>query len=146
MGHLGVGCTLDLAREGFYLPHMQRDVKHHIAHVCQRVKQNTPTLKTRAPLKPITTTLPFELNCHWLWSIGVLLEKSSGGYEYILVVMDHFTRYAQAYATRNKSAKTVAQNLYNDFILRFGLPLRIQHDQEQRIWKLPPFRIFYEPF
>ena len=82
-------------------------------------------MKTRAPLKPITTTSPFKLI-----AINFLhLEKGSGGYEYILVVMDHFTRYAQAYATRNKSAKTVAQKLYNDFILRFGFPLRIHHDQ-----------------
>ena len=125
MGHLGVDRTLDLARERFYWPHMQRDVEHHIGHVCQCVKQKTPTLKTRAPLKPITTTSPFELI-----AIDFLhLEKSSGGYEYILVVMDHFTCYAQAYATRNKSAKTVAQKLYNDFILRFGFPLRIHHDQ-----------------
>lgn len=43
--------------------------------------------------------------------------------------MDHFTRHAQVYATRNKSAKTVAQKLYNDFILRFGFPLRIHPDQ-----------------
>ena len=100
MGHLGVDRTQDLAKERFYWPHMQRDVEHHIGHVCQCVKQKTPTLKTRAPLKPITTTLPFELI-----AIDFLhLEKSSGGYEYILVVMDHFTSYAQAYATRNKSA------------------------------------------
>ena len=58
------------------------------------------------------------------------LEKSRGGCEYILVVMDHFTRYAQAYATRNMSAKTVAQELYNYFILRVGFPFRIHHDQE----------------
>ena len=98
---------------------MQRDIEQHIGHACHCVKQKTPTLKTRAPLTPITTTSPFELI-----AIDFLhLEKSSGGYEYILVVMDHFTRYAQAYATRNESAKTVAQKLYNDFILRFGFPL-----------------------
>ena len=37
--------------------------------------------------------------------------------------------HAQAYATRNKSAKTVAQKLYNYFILRFGFPFRIHYDQ-----------------
>ena len=42
--------------------------------------------------------------------------------------MDQFTRYAQAYATKNKSARTVAQKLYNDFVLRFGFPLKIHHD------------------
>lgn len=97
MGHLGVDRTLDLARERFYWPHMQRDIVHHIRRVCQCVKQKAPTLETRAPLEPIVTTTPFELV-----AIDFLhLERSSGGYEYILVVMDHFTRYAQAYATRN---------------------------------------------
>ena len=61
MGHLEVDCTLDLARERFYWPHKQRDIEHHIAHACQCVQQKTRTLKTRAPLKPITTTSPFEL-------------------------------------------------------------------------------------
>lgn len=125
MSHLGVDRTLDLTRERFYWPHMQRDIEYYIGHVCQCVKQKAPSLKTRAPLNPIVTTSPFELV-----TIDFLhLEKSRGGYEYIFVVIDHFTRYAQAYATRNRSAKTVAQKLYNDFILRFGFPFRIHHDQ-----------------
>ena len=127
MGHLGVDRTLHLARERFCWPHLQRDIEHYIGHVCQCVKRKPPTLKTRAPLQPIETTAPFELV-----AIDFLhLERSNEGYEYILVVMDHFTRYAQDYATKNKSARTVAQKLYNDFILRFGFPLKIHHDQER---------------
>ena len=49
MGHLGVGRTLHLARERFYWPHLQRDIEHHIGHVCQCVKRKPPTLKARAP-------------------------------------------------------------------------------------------------
>ena len=79
MGHLGVDRTLDLAKERFYWPRMQRDIEHHIGHACHCVKQKTPTLKTGVPLKPITTPSPFELI-----AIDFLhLEKSSGENDYI---------------------------------------------------------------
>lgn len=56
------------------------------------------------------------------------LEARKNGYEYILVAIDHFTRFAQAYATKNKSAKTVTDRPFNDFVLKFGFPTRIHHD------------------
>ena len=95
MGHLGSDKVVGLARQQFYWPYMQADIEFFTGNVCQCLKQRAPVTKTRAPLQPITTTSPFELV-----SIDfVHLEKSRGGYEYILVIVDHFTRYVQAHAT-----------------------------------------------
>ena len=78
-------------------------------------------------MQSITTTAPLELV-----SIDFMhLEHSSGGYEYILMIVNHFTRYSQAYTTRNKLARTVPSKLYDDFILWFGCPAKIHHDQEK---------------
>ena len=57
------------------------------------------------------------------------LERSSGGYEYILTVVDHFTRFLQAYPCRDKSGKTAARHLFDDYFQRFGMAKSILHDQ-----------------
>ena len=125
MGHLSSERVIDLAVQRFYWPYMRRDIETFITKHCSCIKQKSPHVKGIAPLQNIVTTQPFELV-----SIDFLyLEKSAGGYECILVIMDHFTRFAQAYATKDKLAKTVANKLYNDFVLRFGFPGRFHHDQ-----------------
>ena len=121
MGHLGAPRVVQLAHECFYWPNMEDDITHFATKVCPCLKQRQSNLSTRAPLHNVTTSYPFEFV-----SIDFShLEQSSGGYEYI----DHFTRFAQACATKNKSATTAADCLFNDFVLRFGFPAKIFHDQ-----------------
>ncbi|KAL7883023.1 hypothetical protein SRHO_G00006810 [Serrasalmus rhombeus] len=125
MGHQGVDRTVSLIRDRFFWPNLKRDVEHHVTHACSCLKQKKPSRETRAPLTSITTTQPFELV-----SIDFLhIDRCSGGYEYVLVVIDHFTRFAQAYATTSKSAKTVADKIFGDYALKFGFPMRIHHVQ-----------------
>ena len=89
------------------------------------LSQKNPNRPDRAPLVPIETTYPFEMV-----SVDFLhLDRCSGGFEYALVVCDHFTRFVQIYPTKTKSAKSAAEKLYNDHILNFGFPRRIHQDR-----------------
>ena len=124
MGHVGLEKVFQLARERVYWPRMHSEIEAYIQK-CGCKLQKKPPRNIQAPLQEITTSAPMEL----VAIDFVHLEKSSGGHKYILVIVDHFTRFAQAYATRNKSSATAAKHLYGDFVLRFGVPTRILHDQ-----------------
>ena len=63
------------------------------------------------------------------WGLFLKLECCKGGIENILVVTDHFTKYAQAYPTRDQKATTVAKVIWENFIIHYGLPVRIHSDK-----------------
>ncbi len=57
------------------------------------------------------------------------VEQDSKGIANVLVVNDHFTRYAQAYPAKDQKAVTVAKILWEKFFVCYGLPARIHSDQ-----------------
>ena len=60
---------------------------------------------------------------------SVATMAQSAGYQYVLVITDHYTRYAQAIPTKNMSAKTTADALFHNFIVHYGFPAKIHSDQ-----------------
>ncbi len=124
VGHLGRDKTLNLVRARFFWPGMSKDVEEWIRNCDRCIRRKTPT-NQRAPLVNIKTTQPLEMV-----SLDFLsLETSRGGYANILVITDHFTRYAQAVPTRTQTAKATAEALVNHFILHYGLPKRLHSDK-----------------
>ena len=57
------------------------------------------------------------------------LDQCKGGYEYLLVVVHHFTKFAQAFPTKNKPGRFAADILFNKYFLEFGFPKRILQSQ-----------------
>ena len=102
-GHMGREQTIALLRPRCYWPGMYSDVKDHVQECPRCIRRKHPVDQV-APLQNVFTTHPMELVC-----IDYLtLESSKGGIENILVVTDHFTKYSQAYPTRNQTARTTA--------------------------------------
>ena len=123
VGHLGLECMLDLMCDRFFWPCMAVQAKEHIrkCHPCLAFKPRQP----KAPLKNIVATHPLEL----VHLDFLCLEPGKDLEENVLVVTDHFTRYAQAYVTRTQMAQTMGKTLWDKFIVHYGLPKKILMDQ-----------------
>ena len=124
-GHLGAERVLKLARERVFWPKMKDDIEHYVQDVCVCLSQRSSRKLPVAPLQSVNTNRPLDLV-----SIDYLhLEPSIGGYEYILAVIDNFSRFTQSYPCKDKTAKSAAKHLYGDYIMKFGIPGRLLHDQ-----------------
>ena len=97
----------------------------NIVKTCKRCLKRKTFPKPSAELVSIVSIQPMELVCIDFLS----LERSKGGFENILVITDHFTRYAQVFPTRNQLAKTTAKVLFENFIVHYGFHARLHSDQ-----------------
>ena len=124
MGHMGIERTLDLVRTRFYWPKMSAAVEHKIK-TCDRCIRRKALPEKAAPLVNIRATRPLELVCMDFLS----LEPDTSNTKDILVLTDHFTKFAIAIPTPNQKAKTVAKCLWDNFIVYYGIPERLHTDQ-----------------
>lgn len=124
-GHQGQARTLHLARQRFFWPNMERDVKNYV-RCCERcVLAKTPEPSARAPLESIKTTSPMELVCIDFWTAE---DRNKNSVD-VLVVTDHFTKMAHAFPCRNQTAKQIAKQLWDRVFCVYGFPERIHSDQ-----------------
>ena len=123
-GHQGQQRTLALAQERFWWPMMAEDC-HAIVRGClhcRAFKGEVP----RAPLCPIRAYALLELVHLDYTSIESTMELNKPPMvKNILVMTDHFSRYALAVVMKDQTAKTVVKVFYECFIAVFGAPAKL---------------------
>ena len=125
-GYLGVKRTVLRARSRFYWPRMVTKISDFVRNcpLCAQSKLD-PNHK-RAPLQSIEVNEPFVF---WAMDYMGPLPETSRGNKHLLVVMDHFTKWCEVFATTDQKAQTVAEILVSRVFSRFGPPTVLHSDQ-----------------
>ncbi|KAL7883281.1 hypothetical protein SRHO_G00009390 [Serrasalmus rhombeus] len=125
-GHFGITKTLGRLRQRFWWPGCRADVELHV-HCCDIcAAKKGPAKAARAPLQPMQSGSPMERV-----AVDVLgpFPITDAGNRFIIVAMDYFTKWPEAYAVPDQSAVTTAEALVDNFFCRFGVPEVLHSDQ-----------------
>ncbi len=116
-GHPSRDRTLFMARAKYYWPTMRLDIERHIAR-CLSCAETKGTIHTAPILEYPLPAGPFDV-------VGIdllQLPHSIQGSIYVLVCIDHFSRFTVLAPLSDKSATTVAHALVSHLICPYTTP------------------------
>ena len=125
-GHMGRSRTEEQVKRRGYWPGWSDDVRRFVRACgpCAQYHRGPPP--RQAHMTPMLVGEPFERV-----SIDITgpFPPSSKGNIFMLTVMDHFTKWAEAIPLRNHTAPTVARALMVHVFNRLGMPLQLLSDR-----------------
>uniref|UniRef100_A0A5S6QFZ7 RNA-directed DNA polymerase n=1 Tax=Trichuris muris TaxID=70415 RepID=A0A5S6QFZ7_TRIMR len=133
--HVGVDKTME--RVLLYSPGYRTDVRHYVNTCFHCHARNDPTTAVRAPLQLQKVSKRWQKVA--IDSMGPLPTIENGN-RYTLVIIDCFTKYAEACLLPNQEAKTVTVNTMDQFICRYGVPESI-HTDKGRLFESEMFQM-----
>ncbi|KAK1332208.1 hypothetical protein QTO34_006880 [Cnephaeus nilssonii] len=121
--HLGGTKLVELLKRDYYIPKLfqvSKDIARR-GHVCAQAPLPPPPLAQGTRLRGRS---PGE---HWEVDFTEL-PPGRGGYRYLLVFIDTFSGWPEAYPTKSEAAQIVVKKLVSEIIPRFGLPVAMGSD------------------
>ena len=125
-GHHGIIKTYITLAKRFYCPNLGNHVRAYITgcHLCQTFKH---AKKFKRPLQKRINLNTFGMN---KISMDIkYMNKSSEGFQYILVIISELSNYMAAYPLKTQTSAEVCLAIYNYFLPAFGKPEVIICDQ-----------------
>ena len=125
-GHEGTTKTKERLLQSYFWPAMDKDILQLVAgcKTCQaRRTDDKPKPHLLQPLPQCTA-----MNQRVHFDLFGPLKVSQHGKKFVLCITDAFTKYAEMIAIDNKEAETVAKQIFEKWICRFGTPLEFVSD------------------
>ena len=126
--HQGQRHSTTLMQERFWWLGMTRDLRNHIKKCgrCRKYEAAPPIV----PMKPLTCSGPEELLHVDFTSIEETVPlKEEPIIQNVLVLQDHFSKYAVAYVVKDQTACTATETLRNGYFRLFSVPAYLISDQ-----------------
>jgi len=122
-GHGGVQKTLQRIKTRFYWPGMTKEITTYVRK-CPCNLNKAGKVTRHASLNPVKIGKPFES-----WVIDhIVMPQSVHGDEYILTMIDRFTKMVELVPTKTKSMEEVVKNFKDRILLRWGVPQSVLAD------------------
>ena len=125
-GHLGQKKTVDKVRRSFLWYNLRRDCEEYVRSCATCNKNKKPHVRPKAPLEKFHAGYPME-RVH-LDILGPF-NTSEDGNNYVLMMVDQFSKWVEMAALPNQSAQAIAEKFLVHFIVTFGCPLEVHTDQ-----------------
>ena len=125
--HLATKRVYEALRLKYFWPRMHQQVDDYVRSCdrCQRIK--TRNQNHKAPLTPMPVVDTFDR-----WHIDILeLTQTKDGYRYVLLVVDSFSKWSEAFAIKTQDASVIAKVLYEEIFTRYGCPKVLLSDRGQ---------------
>jgi len=124
-GHQGIARTKARVKERFFWFRRSKEVARYVQR-CLECSSNKSGNKGRHPRVMNHAGAPLEkVHMDFLGP----LPKTKEGNEFVLVLVDNFTKWVECYPLASQTAEVTARTVVNEFFSRFGYPLEIITDQ-----------------
>lgn len=126
--HLGFERTYRAIQLKYYWPGMYQNVADYVRSCdhCQCAKKSTQN--THVPLVNMPVTKPFK-RIHM--DILGPVTQTSKGHKYILLVVDSFSKWPEAFPLKTQDSKEIAKVLFREIFARYGAPRTLITDRGQ---------------
>lgn len=124
LSHPGVKATVKSVTQRYVWPSVRTDCRDW-ARSCIQCQRSKISRHVAAPTGKFTLPSSRFEHVH----MDIVIMPPSEGFRYCLTMVDRFTRWPEAVPMQDQEASTVARVFYDNWVSRFGTPLRVTTDQ-----------------